>query len=263
MTETGNLTVTIQGPRADVTLHRPEVRNAFDDILVGALADAARKLAADPAVRVVVLRGAGKAFCAGADVNWMQRMVRYTEKENLHDASVMAAMFQAWSDIPKPVIGRIHGAAIGGGTGLVAVCDIAVAETETVFAFSEVRLGILPAVISPFVLARIGGSAARDLFLTGDRFTAQRALAIGLVHRLTSPAELDAKVDTVVQSVLAGGPEAQTRIKTLIPQVLAGTPAETRALTARTIAHARASAEGQEGLRAFLDRRRAAWREDA
>ena len=262
MTEAQNLTIMVNGPRADVTLHRPEVRNAFDDDLVRALADAAHRLAADRSVRVVVLRGAGKVFCAGADVTWMQRMVRYTEKENLHDASVMAAMFQAWNDLPKPVIGRIQGAAIGGGTGLVAVCDIAVADDDAVFAFSEVRLGILPAVISPFVLAKIGESAARDLFLTGDRFPAQRALAIGLVQRLASPAELDAKIDAVVQSVLAGGPEAQARIKTLIPQVLRGTPAETRALTARTIAHARASAEGQEGLRGFLDRRRAGWRED-
>jgi methylglutaconyl-CoA hydratase len=263
MTQTESLLVTVNGPRADVTLNRPEVRNAFDDALVQALADAAHRLGADHAVRVVVLRGAGKVFCAGADVGWMQRMVRYTEKENLHDASVMAAMFQAWNALPKPVVGRIQGAAIGGGTGLAAVCDIAVADDDTVFAFSEVRLGILPAVISPFVLAKIGEAAARDLFLTGDRFPAQRALAIGLVQRLAPPHEFDATVDAVVQAVLAGGPEAQARIKTLIPQVLRDTPGETRALTARAIARARASAEGQEGLRAFLDRRKATWRGDA
>jgi methylglutaconyl-CoA hydratase len=251
-----------RGPVARVVLNRPAVHNAFDDVLVRSLTAAARDLGADPGVRVVVLAGEGKSFCAGADLNWMKRMVDYGPEENRRDSEALARMFEALDALPRPVVGRIHGAAIGGGTGLVAVCDVAVASSEAVFGFSEVRLGILPAVISPFVLAKIGAAAARELFLTGDRFDAARAREIGLVQRVTDPEALDAGVERIVTSLLHGGPEAQARIKRLIPEVAGRSPADARAVTAEAIAGARAGAEGQEGMRAFLERRPPRWRED-
>jgi methylglutaconyl-CoA hydratase len=257
-----HLAITIDGPRARVELRRPGIHNAFDDVLVSELAEAAGRLADDDAVRVVVLSGAGKSFCAGADLNWMKRMIEYGREENLRDAAAMAAMFSAWDTFPKPVVGSIHGAALGGGTGLVAVCDIAIAADDTVFAFSEVRLGILPAVISPFVTAKIGRSAARELFLTGERFGAERAREIGLVHRTAPAGELDAAVDAVVQDLLRGGPRAQSRIKSLLRTIHGVDPGTARTPTVEAIADARAGAEGQEGMHAFLERRRPAWRED-
>jgi len=262
MTERIALKLERRGPVARVVLNRPDLHNAFDDGLVRDLAGAAGDLAADSEVRVVLLAGEGKSFCAGADLNWMKRMVDYGRDENVRDSVALAEMFEAWDALPRPVVGRIHGAAIGGGTGLVAVCDVAVASTEAVFGFSEVRLGILPAVISPFVLARIGPAAARDLFLTGDRFDARRAREIGLVQRVADPGALDAEVERVVTSLLQGGPQAQARIKRLVGEVAGRAPADVRALTAGTIADARAGAEGQEGMRAFLERRAASWRED-
>jgi methylglutaconyl-CoA hydratase len=251
------------GPVATVTLNRPRIHNAFDDALVDLLARTAHDLSREEDVRVVVLAGRGKSFCAGADLNWMKRMVDYSDEENIADSTAMARMFEAWDRLPKPVVGRIHGAALGGALGLVSVCDVAVASTEAVFGFTEIRLGILPAVISPFVIARIGPGAARALFLTGERFSAERALALGLVQGVVSSADLDREVDAVVQALLAGGPGAQARIKDLIPRVAGRSPEEVRTLTAQTIAGARSGAEGQEGIRAFLERRRAAWRGDA
>jgi methylglutaconyl-CoA hydratase len=261
MTDRQHLRIERRGPVARVTLNRPDLHNAFDDGLVRSLDRAARDLAADPAVRVVVLAGEGKSFCAGADLNWMKRMVDYGPEENVRDSEALAAMFEAWDTLPRPVVGRVHGAALGGGTGLVAVCDVAVASTEAVFGFSEVRLGILPGVISPFVLARIGPAAARDLFLTGDRFGAVRAREIGLVQRVADPEALDAEVEKIVASLLHGGPEAQARIKRLVREVAGRSPADVRTLTAEAIAEARAGSEGQEGMRAFLERRSASWRE--
>jgi methylglutaconyl-CoA hydratase len=257
------LLVERSGPVATVTLNRPALHNAFDDALVERLHAAAADLAGDAGVRVAVLAGNGASFCAGADLNWMQRMVDYTEEENLADSTAMARMFEAWYRLPKPVVGRIHGAALGGGLGLVSVCDVAVASTKAVFGFTEIRLGILPAVISPFALAKIGPGAARALFLTGERFDAERALALGLVQRVAAPGDLDDAVAAVVRDLLAGGPEAQARIKELVGAVAGIAPEDARDLTAGIIAGARAGAEGQEGIRAFLERRRAAWREDA
>lgn len=257
------LLVDRDGPVATVTLNRPDIHNAFDDALVERLHEAARDLAGDAGVRVVVLAGRGKSFCAGADLSWMQRMADYSEAENVADSTAMARMFEAWHRLPKPVVGRIHGAALGGGVGLVSVCDIAVASTKAVFGFTEIRLGILPAVISPFALAKIGPGAARALFLTGERFGAERALALGLVQRTAAPDDLDEAVATTVQDLLAGGPRAQARIKELLGAVAGRAPEDVRDLTAGTIAAARAGAEGQEGIRSFLERRRAAWREDA
>jgi methylglutaconyl-CoA hydratase len=248
-----------------VTLNRPDVRNAFNERVIAELTDWAartRDAAARHDVRAVVLAGAGKMFCAGADVTWMSKALGYTEAENLRDAMAMSRMFAAIDELPVPVVGRIQGAALGGGAGLAAVCDIVVAETQAVFGFTEVKLGILPAVISPFALAKIGRSAARELFLTGSRFSAARAKEIGLVHAVTSADALDATVTAYVQELLNAGPEAVAAAKALIPQVWGGTREEREEmaeLTAHAIATRRVSAEGQEGLRAFLEKRTPAW----
>jgi methylglutaconyl-CoA hydratase len=212
------------------------------------------------AVRAVVIAGAGASFSAGADIAWMAKMAGYSEAENLRDATAASRMFSALDTLPMPVVGRIHGAAIGGGVGLAAVCDIVVAETETVFGFTEVKLGIVPAVISPFVIAKIGRSAARELFLTGARFTARRAHEIGLVHEVVAPEALDAAVDACLSHLLEGGPEAHAATKMLVSDVAERSVAEAAPITAQTIASRRASAEGQEGLKAFLEKRRPRWR---
>jgi methylglutaconyl-CoA hydratase len=199
-------------------------------------------------------------FCAGADVAWMSKTVAYTEAENLRDAAAMAEMFSLLDGLPAPLIGRIHGAALGGGAGLAAVCDIVAAAEDAIFGFTEVKLGILPAVISPYAVAKIGRSAARELFLTGARFSATRAREIGLVHSVAPAQDLDAIVDGHVTALLAAAPGAVRQAKALIGRVHGGPTAETAALTSRVIAAQRTSAEGQEGLRAFLEKRPAAWR---
>ena len=220
----------------------------------------AREQAARGTIRVVVIGGAGKVFCAGADVTWMSKTIHYTEAENLRDATAMSAHVRGASTLlPVPVIGRIQGAALGGGAGLAAVCDVVVAEDGALFGFTEVKLGILPAVISPFALAKIGRSAARELFLTGARFSAARAREIGLVHAVVPAADLDAAVERYVQEFLASAPEAIAAAKALIP-IVSGRPlAEAMPITAAAIAARRVSAEGQEGLRAFLEKRTPAW----
>jgi methylglutaconyl-CoA hydratase len=242
-----------------VTLNRPEVRNAFDETSIAELTAWARSVKVDGAARVAVLSGAGKVFCAGADVTWMSKALGYTEDENIRDATAMSRMFAAVDALPLPVIGRVQGAALGGGAGLAAVCDVVVAEEGAVFGFTEVRLGILPAVISPFALAKIGRSAARELFLTGARFPAARAREIGLVHAVVPASELDATVDRYVQEFLAGGPEAIAAAKALIPEVWGRAVIEALPISAAAIATRRVSPEGQEGLRAFLERRTPSW----
>jgi methylglutaconyl-CoA hydratase len=244
-----------------LTLNRPDVRNAFNpDVIAELSAWAASTRAADPGtVRAVVLAGAGKTFCAGADIAWMSKTVHYTEADNLRDAVAMSRMFAALNDLPMPLIGRVHGAALGGGAGLVAVCDIVVSEEQAQFGFTEAKLGILPAVISPFAIAKIGRSAARELFLTGARFDARRAKDIGLVHASVPASDLDAKIAEYVREILTAGPEAVSAAKALIPQVWGRTIEEAMPLTTRAIATRRVSAEGQEGLRAFLEKRAPAW----
>jgi methylglutaconyl-CoA hydratase len=241
-----------------VSLNRPQVRNAFNEDLIAELtAWAASPLAAD--VRVAVLRGEGSHFCAGADLSWMSKMVGYSHAENVRDAKAMAAMFQALDTLPVPLIGRIHGAALGGGAGLAAVCDIVVSSEGAQFGFTEAKLGILPAVISPFVMAKIGQSAARELFLTAARFPAVRAREIGLVHAVCPDADLDPTVERYVRELLTSAPGAVTAAKRLIAQV-AGRPANDVAeLTADTIARHRVADEGQAGMRAFLEKRPAPW----
>jgi methylglutaconyl-CoA hydratase len=254
-----HLTVRREGAVEHVSLNRPEVRNAFNETLIAELTSWASAARGDAGLRVVVLSGAGKAFCAGADVNWMAKTVQFSEDENRRDAEAASRMFSAINTLPVPVIGRIQGAALGGGVGLAAVCDIAVAEHEAIFGFTEVKLGILPAVISPFALEKIGRSAARELFLTGSRFSARRAQEIGLVHAVVSAEELDATVGKYVDECLAGGREAIAAAKALIPRVW-GQPIETAApITAAALAERRVSPEGQEGLRAFLEKRKPNW----
>jgi methylglutaconyl-CoA hydratase len=242
-----------------LTLNRPDVRNAFNEEVIAELTTWAEQVRNDRGVRVVVIAGAGKTFSAGADVHWMARTVTYTKEENLRDAAAASAMFAAIDALPVPVIARIHGAALGGGAGLAAVCDIVVAEEAAVFGFTEVKLGILPAVISPFSIAKIGRSAARELFLTGARFSAARAREIGLVHAVVAAGELDATVDAYVRELLTAAPEAIKAAKALIREVWGRSIDEARPITAQAIATRRVSAEGQEGLKAFLDKRRPAW----
>jgi methylglutaconyl-CoA hydratase len=242
-----------------LTLNRPDVRNAFNDDMIAELTEWATALRGDPEVRVVVLAGAGKTFSAGADLQWMARTVNYSEAQNFDDAAATALMFQAINTLRVPVIGRVHGGAFGGGAGLAACCDIVVAADTATFGFTEVRLGIVPAVISPFVLEKIGRSAARELFLTGAIFSAERARSIGLVHAVVPEPELDARVADYVGQLLAGGREAIAAAKQLIARV-SHTPLEDQPqLTARTIAARRVSAEGQEGLAAFLEKRKPRW----
>jgi methylglutaconyl-CoA hydratase len=248
-----------------VTLNRPDVRNAFNEDVIAELAAWAARLSSEEEhhhrVRAAVLAGAGKVFCAGADLAWMAKMVHYTEDENLCDAMAMSRMFHALDTLPVPLLGRIHGAALGGGSGLAAVCDIVVADDQAVFGFTEVKLGILPAVISPFALAKIGQAAARELFLTGARFAAARAREIGLVHDVVAAGDLDRSVDRYVQEILTAGPEAVAAAKALIPNVWGRPIADAMPITAAAIAARRVSPEGQEGLRAFLEKRKPRWAE--
>jgi len=254
------LHVTRAGMRATVTMARPAVRNAFNAALIAALREAFVSVAADASVRYVVLAGDGKTFSGGADINWMRASLELSEAENVRDAEAMAAMYRAIDGCPKPVIARVQGGALGGGVGLCAVADIVVAAEDAIFGFTEVKLGIMPAVISPFVVAKIGVSHARALFLTGERFDARRAAAIGLVHRVVPAEALDAEIDALGAEFATAGPEAVARAKALVAEVAAAGAEEATTITTRAIARARTSAEGQEGLRAFLERRDPAWR---
>jgi methylglutaconyl-CoA hydratase len=243
-----------------VTLNRPEVRNAFDDALIASLTQAFAELDRDPSVKVVVLAGNGPAFCAGADLNWMKRMSGYGYEENARDARALAEMLATLDGLDKPSIARVHGPAFAGGTGLVAACDIAVGTPDAKFCFSEAKLGLSPATISPYVMRAIGVRAASRYFLTAEVFDAQEALRIGMLSTLVPAAELDATVDALAQHLLAGGSEAHARIKDLIRQV-AGRPIDDalKADTARRIAEIRASPEGKEGIAAFLEKRKPKW----
>lgn len=258
------LKVTRDGAFARVTLDRPEVRNAFDSSLIGELREAFEELSAEPpeALRGVVLAGEGQAFCAGADVAWMRAAIGLTVVENERDAAAMQAMFGAIDACPVPVIARVHGAALGGGMGLCAVSDIVVATARTTFGFTETKLGIIPAVISTFVVPKIGESHARALFSTGERFDAERARAIGLVHAVVaSEAELDVRVDTLLDELRGAGPESSRAAKALVRDLRHLAAEEALDETVRRIARLRASAEGQEGLGAFVEKRAPAWRD--
>jgi methylglutaconyl-CoA hydratase len=247
------------GPLTRLTLNRPDVRNAFDDQLVDRLTAAGRELARRRATRIVILQGAGPVFCAGADVHWMAQMVNYTHQQNSLDASRLAIMFHVLNTLPQPLIARIHGAALGGGAGLAAVADVVVSDEEAVYGFTEVKLGILPAVISPYVLAKIGPSAARELFLTGARFSAARAKEIGLVHYVEPGGKVEERIELLAGELLSSGPTAIALAKDLIRRVVCEMPDNVIGLTSETIAQQRISREGQEGMRAFLEKRKPDW----
>ena len=247
------------GQVTTVTLNRPDVRNAFNEEMIAELTAFAESVPADGSVRAVVIRGAGPVFSAGADVQWMSKMLGYSREENLADAQRAAQMFLAIDRIPAPVIGRVHGAALGGGSGLAAVCDVVVAADDAVFGFTEVVLGILPAMISPYVVRKIGPSYARELCLSGARFSAARAMDIGLVHVVTANADLDTAIDAQLGLFRKAAPSAVAATKRLLAEVHGRRPADVLALTVDNIANQRVSPEGQEGLRAFLEKRPAAW----
>ncbi|MGH8689479.1 MAG: enoyl-CoA hydratase/isomerase family protein [Burkholderiales bacterium] len=254
------LEVTKRDGVARVTLNRPQLRNAFDDELIRKLRDAFEDVAKDKAVRVMVLAGNGPAFCAGADLNWMKRMAGYGHDENLADARALAEMLAALDRLPKPTIARVHGPAFAGGTGLVAACDIALGTPEAKFCLSEAKLGLSPATISPYVMRAMGERNARRYFLTAEVFDAQEALRIGMLSLLVPANELDSTVASLVQHLLAGGPEAHAKIKELIRAVAGRRPDDALAAdTARRIAEIRGSPEGKEGIAAFLEKRKPSW----
>ncbi|MEO8537702.1 MAG: enoyl-CoA hydratase/isomerase family protein [Betaproteobacteria bacterium] len=252
------------GDVATVTLNRPAIHNAFDETLIAELTACFVDLDDDPRVRVVVLAGAGRSFCAGADLNWMKRMAAFGDDENLRDAQALAAMLRALHSLSKPTIARVHGPAYGGGVGLIAACDIALAVPEATFALTEAKLGLIPATIGPYVIEAVGARQARRYFLTAERFGADTALRIGLVHEIVASATLDARVEDLVAMLRAAGPNAQLECKALIRGV-AHRPidADVIAGTAAHIAAVRASDEGREGVAAFLGKRRPAWLEPA
>ena len=243
-----------------ITLNRPQIHNAFDERLIAELTVELTRAAADPGVRVVVLTGSGRSFSAGADLNWMHRTASYGEAENLADARALAKLMATLNELPKPTIARVNGAALGGGTGLVACCDIVVASAEAVFGTTEVRLGLIPSVIGPYVVAAIGLRQARRLMLTGERIDAAAAARIGLVHEVVEAGQLDAAVEATLGYLLRGGPGALAAAKRLV-QELAGRPIGPDLIddTAKRIAALRVTPEAREGLAAFLDKRPPSW----
>ena len=245
---------------ATLRMNRPDVHNAFDDALIAALTVEMVRLEQLPAVRVIVLAANGKSFSAGADLNWMRRMAKYSRTDNLRDAEALAGLMRTLAGISKPTIARVQGAAFGGGVGLVACCDIAIASSDATFSLSEVRLGLIPSVISPYVIAAIGEREARRYFLTAERFDAVEARRIGLVHEVTDAAALDATIARIVGHLLKGGPQALGAAKKLIADVSRRPMDEKLAKeTASRIASIRVEREGQEGLAAFLDKRAPDW----
>jgi len=249
-----------------VTLTRPELHNAFNDILIDELTQEFKNLDNDESVKVVVLTGEGKSFCAGADLNWMKRMKDYSDEENYQDSIKLAGLFEAINNFRRPVIGRINGAALGGGAGLVAVCDYVIASEKSKFGFTEVRLGLVPAVISPYVIAKIGESNARVSFLTGDRFGGEEAVEMGLIHKVSLDRYFEKDINEAVEKFLKAGPKAQALAKELVRNVVhlhgMGDREKLMDYTCRTIAKARTSEEGQEGMAALLEKRKPKWMED-
>lgn len=246
-----------------VRLNNPDRHNAFDDQIIGQLTEAFAGVAGNPNVRVMVLGSEGKSFSAGADLGWMKRMASYSYEENLRDAGALALMLKTLNYMPQPTIARVQGAAFGGAVGLVSCCDMAVAASAANFSLSEVKIGLVPATISPYVIAAIGQCAARRYFVTAERFNAHRALQLGLVDEVVDAEQLDQEVDRLVEAVLANGPEAVIAAKQLVFDV-AGKPIDQQLIdsTCESIAAIRVSAQGQEGLQAFLQKRKPHWLKD-
>jgi methylglutaconyl-CoA hydratase len=245
---------------AEVWLNRPDVRNAFNDEVIAELTQTFQQLAAQPELRVVLLSGRGKAFCAGADLNWMRAMADYSWEQNRADAQRLADMLWTLDQCPVPVVGRVQGDCYAGGMGLASICDVLVASSNVTFCLSEARLGLLPATISPYVIRAMGAQAARRYFTTAERLSAAQAHAMGLVHELCEPEALDAKVAEIVATLVANGPAAVKACKQLVRDVAGQDITEAlRAETARRIADIRASDEGKEGLQSFLIKRSPNW----
>ena len=254
------LQIELSGPVATLWMNRPDLHNAFDETLIAELTAACVALNEDNDVRIVILAGRGKSFSAGADLNWMKRAANNGLDDNLNDARALAHMLRTLAEMKKPTIARIQGAALGGGMGLAAACDIAVASTKAVFATSEVKFGIIPSAISPYVLRAIGARQAYRYFQSAERIDAHRALDIGLVHKTVEPEQLDAKISDIVDSLLQGGPLSQAAAKDLI-RTVNGRPINDTLVddTAHRIAHLRATPEAREGIAAFLDKRQPTW----
>lgn len=250
----------VSGGVGRITMARPEKHNAFDDELIADLSAAFEAAGRDDAVRVVVLEGEGKSFSAGADLGWMQRMADYYDAENLADARKLAGMMRALNELPRPTIARVQGAAFGGGVGLVAACDIALASQAANFCLSEARLGLIPSVISPYVVEAIGARAARRYFQTAERFDAETAHVLGLVHEVVPRERLDGRLEELIGVLLDNGPAAMAASKDLIRRVASG-PVDDAMVedTAQRIADIRATDEGREGVKAFLEKRRPNW----
>jgi len=245
---------------ATITFNRPELHNAIDESVIAQCKAGLRQVAGDTSVRAVVIAGNGKSFCAGADLNWMKRTAGYSEEENYRDALEFTELLSILNEMPKPTIARVHGPAYGGGVGIVVACDIAIGTPEALFSFTEIRLGLIPAMISPYAVAAIGERHARRYMLTAERIDAAEALRIGLLHEVCETAKLDEQVGKLVGHILRGGPASIAASKRLVAAVAHGPiDASKRDYTARAIASIRASAEGKEGIGAFLEKRTPAW----
>lgn len=259
MSEHTTLKTSVANQVATVTLSRPEVKNAFNDVMLRELLDVYRAYGGDPSVRVVVLTGEGDSFCAGADLNYMRRTASYTFEENLADGMIISDVMELIHTLPKPTIARVNGYAIGGGAGLMAANDIVVASEAAVISLSEVKIGLVPACISPYVVMRAGPGACREFFLTGERMTAEKAFRLGLVNVVVPPDALDEEVDKIARRTIAGGPEALRVCKDLLDSVMHMPLEQAKEHTARVIAEVRASQEGREGMTAFLEKRKPRW----
>lgn len=244
---------------ARVSFCRPEIHNAFNSTVIAEMSEVFRHINTDDTIRVVLLSGEGKSFCAGADLNWMKSVIDQTYEQNLTESNALADLFYQMYTCPRPIVGRINGAAIGGGTGFVAVCDIAIAAKSAKFSFSEVKIGVVPACIGPYVIRKIGEGKARELFITGERMRATRALEVGLVNKVVDDDRLDDEVDNLIDSILSSGPNAIAMAKQLVSSVPMMTPEQFKPYTAEMIAKLRISDEGQEGMNAFLTKRKPSW----
>lgn len=254
---------TIEWERKDwvsrITLNRPEVHNAFDATMISELCDAFQKVDDDESIRIVILTGRGKSFCSGADLKWLKEIIHYTFEQNLEESLQLAEILHQIYMLPKPIVAMVNGTAIGGGTGLLSACDIAVASEEAKFGLSEVKIGLVPAAISPYVIRKIGESKAREYFLTGKRISASKALEIGLINEVVPPDRLEKHVEELVGSLLTSGPEAMASCKELIFNVPRMSIEEAKMYTAKMIANLRVSDEGQEGMAAYFEKRKPKW----
>lgn len=249
----------IENKIAKVYLNRPEVHNAFNEVMIAELTDVFTRITKEDETRVVVLTGKGESFCAGADLNWMKRMINFSYEQNLEDSLKLSELFYLMYSLPKPIIAAVNGAAIGGGTGLVAVCDIAIASDNAKFSLSEVKLGLVPACISPYVIRKVGEGQAREFFLTGERVTAQKALELGLVNQVVPLTQLPMAVEEKVKQLLSSGPKAIAMCKELLKNVPGMSFDQAKTYTAEMIASMRIGDEGQEGMSAFLEKRKPKW----